>query len=166
MKYLTVIGFLLAVTAHNTAASRKQYLKHRSDFFNQMVNKLSAFVASDFEGKILKKSNNFSPTPTSCDLKIIANEALGKRNCPSKDVVSLGGRAYKCRDSNVKPMEYIEYEQVDNNGRIMRIGNTLLCSKITDAVLCGTYPTNNKRGRDIAMESLVQRGLQLKMLYE
>ena len=171
MKYLTIIGLLLAVTAHNTAASSQEYLKHRSAFFNQMANKreFSAFVASDFEGNILKMSSNFSPTPTSCDLKIIATEALGKRSCPSKDVVSLGGRTYKCREipNNDTPIEHIVYEQLDNRGRIMRKGNTFLCSKITDAVMCAIYTTNDRTKWNVAMEALVKGGgYQLKMMYE
>jgi len=168
MKYLTVIGLLLAVTAHNTAASsaKEDYYVSRSDFFNKMANNkaFSAFVASDLEGNILKKSNNFDLAPTSCDLKIIATEALGKNGCGGK--MSLGGRTYECRISNDKPIEHIIYEQLDNNGNLVRNGKTFLCSKITEAVMCAIFTTNDRYGMNLAKDNLVYEGLALKKMYE
>jgi len=169
MKYLTVIGLLLAVTAHNTAASRarEDYYMFRSAFFNKMANNKAffAFVASDLEGNILKKSNNFDPAPS--DLKIIATEAFGRNGCGGKDNVSLGGLTYKCQTSTDKPIEHIIYAQLDNNGRdLVRNGKEFMCSKITEAVMCAIYTFNDSKAMNLAKQNLVYVGQSLKMMYE
>jgi len=168
MKYLSVIGLLLVVGAHWTAAGP------RADCFEDVKNE-QGFIINNYllRGSLfpggavvrkpdgtLKKSKNFDGTES--ELKIIETEALDneKYRCRTyDDNVKLGGLTYTCLPNwtTYDPIPIVRFEELGKNGRLSRTGKgikTLVCSKIPSMVTCGIFV-----GRDRGQWSRVKEAM-------
>jgi len=171
MKYLSVIGLLLVVGAHWTAAGPRAWCFEDVKWMQgSVINNLlrgSLFpggaVVRTPDGT-LKKSKNFDGTES--ELKIIETEALDdeKYRCSKYDNnVKLGGLTYTCIPnwSTRDPFPILRFEELGKNGLLSRTGKgrkTLVCSKIPSMVTCGIFVGRDgmqlERAKDFISETV------------